>query len=267
MAKLLVMTDPHLVAPGGTIIGLDPLQRFRDGLEHAAQMHPDAERLIVMGDLTNDGDPEAYEALLDALESVPWAVTLMMGNHDDRGVFRTAFPSHPTDSKGFIQSFFDIEDMRLITLDSLDEASDILHAGRLCEERLGWLRAALETDRRCLVFVHHPPFDTGFKGMDGISLQDRDAFFQTLADGNVAYIFAGHVHRTISASVRGYPITIFKSTCHQMPMLLGQEGFGHSVDEPGAYGIVLVNEADVVVHFEDFSLPDQANAQFDARSG
>jgi hypothetical protein len=100
--------------------------------------------------------------------------------------------------------------------------------------------------------------------MDGISLQNRDAFFQTLLRGNIGYVFAGHVHRTISSSVQGIPMTIFKSTCHQMPMLLGQDGFGHSVDEPGAYGIVLIDDARVVVHFEDFTLPDQSIAQFDA---
>ena len=266
MTKLLVMTDLHLVAPGGTIIGLDPLQRFQDGLEHAARLHPDTERLIVMGDLTNDGNPHAYEALRNALEGAPWPVTLMMGNHDNRGAFKAAFPEYPIDSKGFVQSISDMENARIITLDSLDESLEIPEAGRLCADRLAWLKSAVETDRPCLVFIHHPPFDTGFTGMDGISLQDRGAFFQTLTHGNIAYLFAGHVHRTINANVRGYPITIFKSTCHQMPMLLGQDGFGHSVDEPGAYGIVLIQDADVVVHFEDFTLPDHPIAQFDAQS-
>ena len=61
--------------------------------------------------------------------------------------------------------------------------------------------------------------------------------------------------RTITASVDGLPVTVFKSPCHQMPMLLGAPGFGHSVAEPGAYGIILTDGADVVVHFEDFTLP------------
>jgi hypothetical protein len=73
----------------------------------------------------------------------------------------------------------------------------------------------------------------------------------------VKHVFAGHIHRTITASIDGLPITVFKSPCHQMPMILGQEGSGHSVDEPGAYGIILTDGDNVVVHFEDFTLPAQ----------
>ena len=97
--------------------------------------------------------------------------------------------------------------------------------------------------------------------MDGIALRNPDALRDVLKTGPVAHLFAGHVHRTITASIDGLSMTIFKSTCHQMPMLLGQEGFGHSVDEPGAYGIILTDGADVVVHFEDFTLPKQAVVQ------
>ncbi len=262
MAKLLVMTDLHLVAPGGRIIGIDPLDRCKQGLAHAEKNHSDADRLIVMGDLTNAGEPAAYEALRVALEDRPWPVTLMMGNHDDRHAFRSEFPNHSVDPNGFIQNVID-HDVRIITLDSLVDAPNPPESGALCGKRLDWLSGALNTDLPCLVFVHHPPFDTGFAGMDRISLQERDAFWAELHGSKVAHVFAGHVHRTITASVAGHSVTIFKSTCHQMPMLLGKEGFGHSVDEPGAYGIISTNGEDVVVHFEDFTLPAQTVSQFD----
>ncbi len=262
MAKLLVMTDLHLVAPGDRIIGLDPLDRFKQGLVHAAKSHSDADRLIVMGDLTNAGEPEAYKALRVSMENLPWPVTFMMGNHDDRQAFRSEFPYHPVDPNGFIQNVIEY-DVRVVTLDSLVDAPNPPESGALCTQRLAWLSDALDTELPCLVFVHHPPFDTGFAGMDRIALQNRDKFWTVLNSSKVAHVFAGHVHRTITASVAGYGVTIFKSTCHQMPMLLGKEGFGHSVDEPGAYGIVLTSGANVVVHFEDFTLPSQSIAQFD----
>jgi len=263
MAKLLVMTDLHLASPGARIIGLDPLERMVSGLIHAARVHADADRLVLMGDLTNAGEPEAYEALKGALSDVPWPVTLMIGNHDDRSEFRRRFPDHVVDENGFVQTVTDLEDVRIVTLDTLQQDSDPPHSGRLCNDRLGWLQQALATDRPSLVFLHHPPFLSGFSGMDRIALQDREAFWDLMENANVAHIFSGHIHRTITASVRRKSVTVFKSTCHQMPMLLGEEGSGHSVDEPGAYGIVLTQGDEVVVHFEDFTLPAQVVRQCD----
>ena len=102
MSKLIVMTDPHLVPASGQIIGLDPAARLSQGLLHAAERHADADRLIIMGDLTNTGDATSYEALREALSKMPWPVTLMMGNHDHRPTFRKVFPDHPTDPTGFV---------------------------------------------------------------------------------------------------------------------------------------------------------------------
>ena len=260
MVKLLVMTDLHLTTDGKRIIGLDPLARLQDGLAHARRNHPDADRLILTGDLAHFGQTKAYEALSQALAEAPWPTSFLLGNHDKRGTFRKVFPHCPVDINGFVQSIVDFEGVRLITLDTLDETGASGHGGRLCKQRLTWLEDQL-TDARgkpCLVFLHHPPFMTGFDGMDDIRLKDDTAFLNTLASGNVAHVIAGHIHRTITAAIGGVPITVFKSTCHQMPMLLGKEGSEHSVDEPGAYGIVLANGSDVVVHFEDFTLPPQS---------
>lgn len=259
MAKILVMTDLHITPEGETIIGLDPGARLAAGLAHAAALHPDADRLVLMGDLTHHGAPEEYARLRALLADLPWPVSLLIGNHDARPAFRAAFPEAPVDAGGFVQSVAHAGEMRLICLDTHDPAPEVEHSGVLCPARLAWLDSVLaEDDRPCLVFLHHPPFETGFTGMDRIGLANVAALRARLrASPNVSHVFAGHIHRTIFASVEGLPITVFKSPCHQMPMLLGQEGSGHSVDEPGAYGIVLTNGAEVVVHVEDFTLPRQ----------
>lgn len=256
MSKLIVMADPHLVAPPETFRGHDASALLDQGLRHAAARHPDADRLILMGDLTNRGESEAYVALRQLLDGLPWPATLMMGNHDDRAVFSKIFPEHPTDPHGFVQTLTDLTDLRIVTLDSLDPDCTTTEAGRLCPERLAWLETALsEADRPCLVFVHHQPFATGFPAMDGIGLENAADFHAALAQGPVAHVFAGHMHRTITASVSGIAMTVLKSTSRvQTPMQLGRPGFGTPVDEPGAYAIVLTSGSDVVVHFEDFTL-------------
>ncbi|MGI3186329.1 phosphodiesterase [Nioella aestuarii] len=259
MAKILVMTDLHITPEGQTIIGLDPGARLEAGLAHAGKAHPDADRLVLMGDLTHHGTAEEYARLKSALSDLPWPVTLMIGNHDTRAGFLACFPEAPTDTNCFVQSCVELDDVRLICLDTHQTDPDVEHSGTLCPARLTWLEEALSnSEKPCLVFLHHPPFDTGFTGMDRIGLTNAPDLRRVLTrHAQVAHVFAGHIHRTITASIGGLPITVFKSPCHQMPMILGEEGSGHSVDEPGAYGIILTQGDSVVVHFEDFTLPEQ----------
>ena len=258
MAKILVMTDLHITEPGNPIIGLDPVERLTETLAHAARHQGDASHLILTGDLTHCGKPLEYERLKETLKDLPWPVSYLIGNHDHRATFRAAFPDAPTDSNGFIQSVFDLPDTRLIMLDTVDEHAPVPHAGLLCADRLSWLQNALaESPNPCLVFMHHHPFETGFTGMDEINLANATEVRHLLKASNTSHVFAGHVHRTIHATIDSLPITVFKSPCHQQPMMFGAKGSSYSVDEPAGYGILLTDGADVVVHFEDVGLPEK----------
>lgn len=268
-SKILVFTDVHIMKAGQQIIGLDPLARFRAGLRHALDHHPDAERMLLLGDLAHFGQPEEYERLASALREVPMPVHLMLGNHDRREAFLSVFPDTPVTDTGHVQTAIDIAGKRLILLDTLDGPPypDGHHAGRLCPDRLAWFDAAAAAADGCdlIVFMHHPPFDVGFDGMDSIRLHDSDAFIARLRNTpNVTHIFAGHVHRTISGQIGGIPFSILKSPCHQMPMLLGAAGTAHSIVEPGAYGIVLITPDSTIVHTEDFDLPARDIQSYEA---
>lgn len=260
MTKILVFTDIHFLAGGGTIIGLDPIERFKSGLAHALHHHGDAERIIITGDLTHHGHPDEFACLRAALADCPLPVDLMLGNHDRRETFRAAFPATPVTQAGFVQNHIDTGAYRLILLDTLDEEADIEHSGLLCAHRLDWMDRAIADagERRVIVFTHHPPIVTGFAGMDRIGLKNRAEFAERLsAHGNVCQIISGHVHRTISGSTAGIPTMIFKSTCHQMPMVLGADSSSLSIDEPGAYGLLLLVDDGVIVHTEDYGLPQR----------
>ena len=79
MRKLIVFTDIHILPEGETIIGLDPFDRFTRGLAHALDRHPDAERVVLCGDLTHNAAPEEYARLRAALGACPLPVSLMLG--------------------------------------------------------------------------------------------------------------------------------------------------------------------------------------------
>ena len=257
MQKLLIFTDIHFVPEGADIIGLDPVARFTQGLDHALAHHPDAARIIITGDLAHHGHPDEYARLRAALADCPIPVSLTIGNHDSRANFRQAFPDAPVDAYGFVQSVIDQDGHRLIILDTADEDAEILHSGLLCDDRLAWLEDTLTAapDTPTLLFMHHPPMTTGFAAMDRIGLRNRvEVAARLRAHPQIRQIVAGHVHRTTAGSAGGIPVMIFKSPCHQMPMALEVEDEHLSIDEPGAYGLILLHGDGIIVHTEDFNI-------------
>jgi len=257
MQKILLLSDIHLRGPDQTIIGLDPVAQFRAALDHALARHGDAAHLILLGDLTHSGRELEFERLKAITDHLPIPVTFTLGNHDNRDNFSKVFSHVRPDPSGHYQSVIDLPQHRLIVLDTLDGPPfrNDHHAGRLCADRLGWLDRQIATaaGRKILIFMHHPPMDVGFCGMDAIKLAGGDAFLDRVAPV-ATHLFCGHIHRTISGSAKGLGFTVFKSPCHQMPMELSGADSSYSVPEPGAYGLILLTEDGVIVHTEDFEM-------------
>ena len=89
--KFLHVTDTHLVAGNKLLYGLNPQERLRACVDHINRQHADAEFAVVTGDLTQSGDPAAYELVRAILAQLKMPFHLMIGNHDDRSNFKAAF--------------------------------------------------------------------------------------------------------------------------------------------------------------------------------
>lgn len=260
--KLIILSDLHITPDQETILSIDPLQRFVEALVHIRQHHPDAQRLIITGDLTHYGDCDAYEQVREQFIDFPMPISFLLGNHDRRDAFVTTFPDAQTDAHGFVQSIADHGRTRLICLDTLNGPPydhHLIHHGAMCRDRLAWLDAALDlpTGRHAIIFMHHPPHAVGFRGIDTTRLAEETEFFDIVRRrGNVRHIVAGHIHRTISGSVHGIPFSVFKSPVHQQPMMFDSEDTSLSVVEPAAYGIMLITPDAVLVHTEDYQISD-----------
>jgi 3',5'-cyclic AMP phosphodiesterase CpdA len=259
MDKVLVLSDVHMRSEGQTIIGLDPLARLVKALEHATDRHPDAQHLVLLGDIAHSGKIFEYERVKEAISRYTLNLILLPGNHDKRENLLKVFPDTPLDENGFVQSTVDIGDTRLVALDTLQEPHSVgpEHSGYLCPARLDWLRNRLDSaaGKRIVVFAHHPPHPVGFPAMDPIRLNNGSELLDLLASyQHVAHLLCGHVHRTISGSSRGVSFTVFKSPLHQMPMETKRADDTLSVPEPGAYGVIFLLPDTVTVHTEDFDL-------------
>lgn len=264
--SFLHLTDPHLMPPGQRLYGLDPAERLRAAVADILRRHgPDgpapAAFALITGDLVHDGWADSYPLLREILAPLPMPVHLLLGNHDDRALFRAAFPEAPVDAHGFVQSAFATPVGRFLLLDTHEPGTA---AGALCARRLAWLAERLTEDREAPVFLalHHPPARSGIVGMDRIPLREPDALWAVLAPhrARIRHIFHGHLHRPFAGSWRGIPFSSLRGTSHQVALDLAERTTVPGSHEPPAYALVRVSEEEVVVHTHDFL---DATAGFD----
>ena len=250
--KLIHLTDPHFVAAGRRLYGLDPRARLDAAVASINALHADADRVVITGDLAHSGEPGTYDALHECLAALAVPCVPLIGNHDDRGALLERFPGAPRDADGFVQGVTDVDGTRLLFLDTNQPGT---HMGWYCETRMAWLARQLELGRGRphLVFMHHPPFDIGLPSMDRIGLVQRAAFTEVILPhlADLRHLFFGHVHRPISGSWLGLPFSTLRATNHQVALDFVAEEIPGS-HEPPAYSVVLVDDSRVIVHTHDY---------------
>lgn len=162
--------------------------------------------VIVNGDCAHlHGRFEDYRNFADLIEPLVRErreVHLLMGNHDDRGVFRSAcaeaFPDRGG-MEGRRTAVIRSEHLNWFLLDSLEEGSWI--AGRLGREQIDWLASSLDChpDKPAVIVAHHhlriPDAKRPvFKPM--AALRDSSELYEVMRSRRqvMAYVH-GHTHR------------------------------------------------------------------------
>jgi 3',5'-cyclic AMP phosphodiesterase CpdA len=216
--RIAVFTDTHITPPGRTVQGIDTIARLGLAVAAVQRLAADAEFCVVMGDLVEHFEPEAYAALVEGLAGLPMPVRLMMGNHDDRGMLRAAWPALDDDGDGFAQAA---------------------------------LRHADGTP--VLAFMHHPPFAIG-TWADRSRLRDAEAVGDIVtAAGNVRHILMGHTHRACSGTWRGIGWSVLHGLGPQNALRWGQDVRPDMRPGPSHLAMVDFAGGDVVVHVDDIS--------------
>src|SRR5262245_9007948 len=135
--KFIQITDTHLVPRGQLLYGLNPVDRLALCVADINLRHSDAAFAIVTGDLAHKGEADAYAALKAELGKLRLPVHLLLGNHDSRELFATAFPEAPRDDNGFVQFLVEIGGTLGICLDTNEPG---VPYGTFCETRADWLK-------------------------------------------------------------------------------------------------------------------------------
>lgn len=246
-------------------IGFDPeeepeelnLRRFRATLARllAGPNRPDM--LVVSGDLTDRADDESFADVAAMLAGCPFPVWPMVGNHDSREGLFAAFP-YVQGEGGFAQYVVEAQGLRLLLLDTLEPGR---HGGAFCEGRARWLagQLAAHPDTPTVIFMHHPPVVSGVDWMDPAPDEEWIARFANAIDGHrqILAIHCGHLHRPITTTVRGIPLSVTGSVAPLVAMDLRPVDIEHPdgrdliTTEPPSYAIHRWDGRNLVSHYEE----------------
>ncbi len=236
------ISDSHLCTPGALSNGVVDTNTFlRDAVEHLLRLSPAPDAVLFTGDLVESGIREEYAMLrkiLAPLESLPLFV--IPGNHDDRTLMREYFWGAGNGKSGylpqegeFLHYTVDGFPLRLIGLDT-QVPGEI--GGAICGERLAWLEARLAEapESPTVVFMHHPPFETG-QPMDLHMCANADALGEVIArHPRVERVLCGHVHRFIQTSWADTLAMTCPGTAHQVTLnFQGEDRATFSMEPPG----------------------------------
>lgn len=214
------MSDPHIVGRTETLLGgIDTTAYLRDAVTHVNRMAPTPDLVLLSGDLVNDGEPEQYEHLAELLAPLSAPLHLMPGNHDHTENLRAAFPDLVHDRHGLADGVIE-GPLRIITLDSSRFPAP---GGTLDASQLAWLDERLREAPTAptVVALHHPPFATGIKHMDAMSLSAEAAtgLAEVIArHPHVERVLCGHLHRLIIRRFAGSLAMTSPGTAHSLQL-------------------------------------------------
>lgn len=231
------LSDPHVRAPGLLYKDLVPSNAMlEDALAHVADLDVRPDLLVLTGDVTEDGTPEAYAEVRRILGTCPIPLLAIPGNHDDREAFRIAFgdlawmprdgPLHWCEDRG---------PLRFVGLDC---AVPGRHHGALDAASLDWLDRSLADapDRPTMLVLHHPPFTSGIGYMDVYRYRD-DAPLAGIVRRHpqVEAVLCGHMHRVMFRRWAGTVVASAPSTCTEIDARFGQGAAPQSFVGPRGY--------------------------------
>ena len=201
----LQLSDTHILADEGELLGVRPSAQLRRTLDRIAEMAITPQFCLITGDLIHESGEAGYQRLRQLLaplteRGIPPLVGL--GNHDQRAPFRRGFLDERGDDDRRYYHARSIGGLRIIVLDSLVPGA--VH-GELGQEQLAWLSAELRHNapQGRLIALHHPVALTGMPWLADNLLHDADALEGVLRGHDIVGILTGHCHTPSAASFAG----------------------------------------------------------------
>lgn len=196
--RLALLSDTHIDAdPAKVMRTVNMTEHLTKAWEQVNEASRRLTAAIVHGDvaclkgLTGDYQQVAKVLIPEGKSAVP--LHFLMGNHDDRAVFREALKANaasPLESHHV--SILETPHVNWFTLDSLEKVN--VTPGKLGTTQLEWLKAALDAqaDKPAVISVHHHPV---FEGEKPGGIGDTKELLEIIVPRKqVKALFFGHTH-------------------------------------------------------------------------
>lgn len=263
------ITDLHIGFDRGNLHELN-VRRLNLVIDQLNGMDPKPSMLIVSGDLVENGeDLDAYRHMKTLVARWQGPTLWLVGNHDNRGSFRSTLPDVPVDENGFVQYETDHGGVRWLVVDTLDPGR---HGGMVCTRRATWLKARLGERKSVptIIVLHHPPVDTGIDWMSALSCEAWVKRLERVIKPakQVVGLIAGHVHRPIATSFAGKPLAVCPSTAPWLALDLDDidprrpDGRALILGDAPAFALHYWNGERLLTHF-DVAGPRHVMASYD----
>ncbi|GAA2805636.1 metallophosphoesterase [Saccharopolyspora taberi] len=223
---LIQLSDTHILPAGELQHGaVDTFTNLEAALATVAASGVTVSALLLTGDLTDDGSPAAYRRLREivepAAERLGARLIYVMGNHDERGAFRTELLSAAATAEPH-DVVHQVGGLRIIVLDTTTPGR---HDGRLEAAQLRWLRAELErpAPRGTVLALHHPPLPSAVPPVHLLRMYDAQRLGEAIAGTDVRIILSGHNHSTGCGALAGVPVWVSPACANQIdPLVKGR---------------------------------------------
>lgn len=274
------LSDTHFLADGAPLGGTaDTVGHLDRAVRQLGRMTGSLDAILVTGDVTDLGEPDAYLRVREVLEPLAEAtgarLVWVMGNHDEREPFAEILLREPTPPDGPLNRVVDLGGLRLVVLDTSVPG---YHHGVLEPSTLDWLRDVLRETAPygTVLAMHHAPIATPLALMDILELRGQDDLAAVVRGTDVRVILGGHLHYPTQGSFAGIPVSVAGALAYTMDLsaqpraLVGLDG-GHSVslvhlfDEGVVTSLVPVGEFPEVTSFGEQFLRELETLDDDGR--
>ena len=260
------ITDTHIKAAGQLSYGkVDTCQYLERCIMHLNALSPRPDVVLVTGDITDFGRTEEYRQAGMLLDQLAIPCFVIPGNHDLPDAMRVEFSGHDyLPAEGFIQYVIEDYPVRMIGLDTQVIGKPY---GLMCAHRLSWLEQQLlaQPDRPTLLFMHHPPFETGIEHMDVQNCRNGEELGNLVEQHRqIKYILCGHVHRQIEVAWHGTIVAIGPSPGHSVALNLNPAGSSAFKLEPPSIKLLYWNGTHLVGHLSFIGEFEGPHPFFDA---
>jgi Icc protein len=212
VVRLIQITDTHLFADrDGHLLGHPTRSCCEAVFALARKVLPEADALLLTGDLVHDERAEGYLCLKGYAQALGLPYYALPGNHDSGTLLARWLDPGAAQA---VRSF-PVQDWRLVLVDSTSPGRD---GGRLGPARRSALDSTLAgcATAPCLVCLHHHPVPVGSPWLDAIGLEDGAALLAVMdRHPQVRGVLWGHIHQAFNGRHGAIRLMGSPSTCVQ----------------------------------------------------